>query len=51
MYPEFQKRAQEELEKVVGDRMPVIADMPKLPFIRAIIKETLRWHPPVPLCE
>ncbi|KAJ7152703.1 cytochrome P450 [Mycena crocata] len=49
MYPEIQKRAQKELEDVCGDRMPVIADMPRLPFIHAIIQEVLRWHPPVPL--
>ncbi|KAF7331084.1 O-methylsterigmatocystin oxidoreductase [Mycena venus] len=50
LYPNVQKRAQDEIDTVVGlDRMPVIADMPQLPFIQALIKETLRWHPPVPL--
>ncbi|KAJ7259646.1 cytochrome P450 [Mycena rebaudengoi] len=35
---------------IIGlDRMPIIEDMSQLPFIQAVIKETLRWHPPVPL--
>ncbi|KAF8173842.1 cytochrome P450 [Mycena galopus ATCC 62051] len=50
LHPAVQKRAQDEIDAVVGvERMPTIEDMPRLPFVRALIKETLRWHPPVPL--
>ncbi|KAK8060326.1 cytochrome P450 [Apiospora saccharicola] len=45
LYPDAQKTAQEELDRVCGGRMPVIDDAPNLPYIRAIAKETLRWMP------
>ncbi|KAF2774165.1 cytochrome p450 monooxygenase [Teratosphaeria nubilosa] len=47
-FPEAQKKAQEEIDRVVGsDRLPTIDDYPDLPYIRCVIKETLRWMPPV----
>ena len=50
LYPEVQKKAQEELDRVVGtDRLPTFADRRNLPYINAILKEALRWHPVVPL--
>ena len=50
VFPEVQKRAQEELERVVGrDRLPLNSDLPKLPYIEAIMKETHRWHNVVPM--
>jgi cytochrome P450 len=46
LYPEVQKKAQAELDAVVGeDRYPNLDDMPELPYIRACLKETLRWMP------
>jgi len=45
-FPEVQRKAQAEIERVVGpDRLPTMADEPQLPYIRAMIKETLRWMP------
>lgn len=45
-YPEELKKAQEEIDRVVGpDRLPQWDDERDLPFIRAMIKETLRWRP------
>ena len=45
-YPETQKRAQAELDAVVGrDRLPSFADFEHLPYIRAMVKEALRWRP------
>ena len=39
-------KAWEELDRVVGsDRAPTWTDEPNLPYVRAIIKETLRWRP------
>ena len=50
--PEVQKAAQEEIDRVVGsDRLPLFADRENLPYINALVKETLRWQPVVPLCE
>jgi cytochrome P450 len=36
---------QDEVDEVVGDRLPTFEDIPKLPRVRANIKETLRWRP------
>ncbi|KZV73889.1 cytochrome P450 [Peniophora sp. CONT] len=50
VYPEVQKRAQKELDTVVGRaRVPNFADMPHLPYIRAMVKEAIRWSTVIPL--
>ena len=50
-YPEVQKRAQAEIDAVVGShRLPDYDDRPSLPYINAIIKESMRWHLALPLC-
>ncbi|THH03981.1 hypothetical protein EW146_g10300 [Bondarzewia mesenterica] len=49
-YPETQKRAQAELDTVVGrSRLPTFADYRHLPYIQAIVKEALRWRPVDPV--
>ena len=64
-YPETQKRAQEEIDEVVGrERLPSFEDYEKLPYVRAMVippfgkylaltflqaKEALRWGPVAPL--
>ncbi|KAJ3785926.1 cytochrome P450 [Lentinula aff. detonsa] len=46
-YPEIQKKAQEELDRVVGrDRLPTVEDEKNLPYCHAIIKEVERCHNP-----
>ena len=45
LYPEAQKKAQAEIDKVVGDRLPTMDDQPSLQYVHACIKETLRWMP------
>jgi len=47
--PEVQKKAQEELDKVIGNRLPEFNDRQNLPYISAMVKESLRWQPVVPL--
>lgn len=47
-HPEWQRKCQEEIDSVCKDGPPTIADMPKLPILRACIKETMRWKPTVP---
>lgn len=49
-YPEVQRRAQEEIDKVIGpDRLPTMQDSENLPYLAAVTKEVLRWSAPVPL--
>ncbi|KAJ3823037.1 cytochrome P450 [Lentinula raphanica] len=44
-YPETQRIAQDEIDRVVGPyRMPTFADYEHLPYIRATVKEILRWR-------
>jgi cytochrome P450 len=50
IYPEVQAKAQEDIDRVVGkDRLPDFDDRPELPYVEAILRETLRWHPVIPL--
>ena len=50
LYPEIQRKAQAEIDAVVGtDRLPTLADRPHLPYVDAVISETLRWAPVGPL--
>ena len=49
-HPEIQKRAQAELDAVVGpSRIPTFSDASSLPYVQAVVKEVLRWRPPLPL--
>jgi cytochrome P450 len=49
-YPQVQAKAQAELDAVLkNERLPTLDDRPMLPYFNAIIKEVLRWRPPVPL--
>ena len=50
LFPEVQEKAHAEIDSVVGkDRLPTFDDRDALPYIEAIICETLRWNPPIPL--
>lgn len=49
-HPEVLKRAQEELDVVVGrERSLEESDLPNLKYLEAIVKETLRLYPVAPL--
>ena len=44
------KKAQKQLDDVLGgERLPEHSDIDELPYIAAIIKETFRWSPPLPM--
>ncbi|OCL10731.1 cytochrome P450 [Glonium stellatum] len=46
MFPDAQKKAQEEIDRVVGpDRLPTMDDEPRLQYVRGCVKESLRWMP------
>ncbi|KAF3004322.1 hypothetical protein E8E13_009333 [Curvularia kusanoi] len=47
-YPQYLPMLQEEIDRVCGDRLPVAEDRPNMPMLRAIIRELIRWRPPVP---
>ncbi|PKU65649.1 Geraniol 8-hydroxylase [Dendrobium catenatum] len=48
--PELMKKAREEIKSVIGlEREIEESDISKLPFFQAVLKETLRLHPPAPL--
>ena len=49
-YPQWQARLQEEVDRVCGDqgRPPQWEDREKMPLLRAVVKEIIRWRPPVP---
>ncbi|KZV54535.1 flavonoid 3' hydroxylase [Dorcoceras hygrometricum] len=49
-HPTILAQAQQELDSFVGtDRLVSERDLPHLPFLQAIVKETLRLHPSTPL--
>jgi cytochrome P450 len=50
LFPDVQRKAQQEIDSVVGtDRLPHFEDRDSLPYVDALIKETLRWIPVAPL--
>jgi len=51
LFPQAQRRAQAELDVVVGrDRLPTFDDRPRLPYIEAYCKELMRWLMVTPIC-
>ncbi|XP_031403859.1 licodione synthase-like [Punica granatum] len=48
--PSVLEKAKQEIKNVVGStRLVQESDTPNLPYIQAIIKETFRFHPPIPM--
>ncbi|KAJ7205516.1 cytochrome P450 [Mycena pura] len=48
--PEAQKKAQAEIDAVVGtDRLPDFHDEPHLPYVAALMKESMRWRNVAPI--
>nr|XP_015882403.2 cytochrome P450 71AP13-like [Ziziphus jujuba var. spinosa] len=50
MNPKVMEKAQAEVRRVVGDRKVVLeSDLPQLYYMKAVIKEIFRLHPPAPV--
>ncbi|KAF8642576.1 hypothetical protein HU200_067255 [Digitaria exilis] len=51
-HPEAMRKVREEIDTVVGDdRIVGEADLPRLPYLQATFKETLRLHPGAPVAH
>lgn len=52
VYPDVQRKAQEEIDRVVGTaRLPDFTDRQSLPYLSGVIDECIRWLPVGPLGE
>ena len=50
LFPDVQRKAQEEIDLVLGPgQLPRVRDRTRLPYIDAVVKEVLRWHPVAPM--
>ncbi|KAF8874752.1 cytochrome P450 [Infundibulicybe gibba] len=50
LYPDVQRKAQAELDSVVGkNRLPEFSDRDTLPYVNAVAKEAMRWQNVAPL--
>jgi cytochrome P450 len=45
--PDATDRLRDEVDRVLGDRVPTVDDLPNLSFTRRVIEESLRIYPPV----
>jgi cytochrome P450 len=48
-HPDVQEKAHQEVMDVLGGRLPTAEDLPKLRYVKAIMEETLRVRPIVPM--
>ncbi|THU98569.1 cytochrome P450 [Dendrothele bispora CBS 962.96] len=50
LYPDVQLKAQQELDAVLGHgKLPTFDDRSLLPYVDAVYREVMRWHPAIPL--
>ena len=50
LYPKIMERAQQELDSVLGPgQFPTMADRQRLPYVEAIVKESMRWNVVLPM--
>ncbi|OAQ67966.1 cytochrome p450 oxidoreductase [Pochonia chlamydosporia 170] len=49
LFPKVQQQAQEELDRVLGDKLPDAEDQNNLPYVSAVVKEAMRWFPIAPV--
>jgi cytochrome P450 len=54
LHPDKQRKCQAELDAMVGrSRMPTFEDRDNLPYLKATVREILRWGPigPIGKCK
>ncbi|THU76393.1 cytochrome P450 [Dendrothele bispora CBS 962.96] len=50
LHPQSFENAQEEMDRVIqDDKLPTLEDRRRLPYLECVLKEVIRWNPPVPL--
>jgi cytochrome P450 len=47
LHPEIERKLHLEVAQVLGDRVPTVADLPRLPYATMVLQESLRLYPPV----
>jgi cytochrome P450 len=45
-HPAVMERVQEELREVLAGRSPTVEDLPRLPYLEAVLNEAWRFYPP-----
>lgn len=50
-HPEAAQRLRQELHRELGDRPPTAEDLPRLPWTRQVIEESMRLYPPAWVVE
>jgi cytochrome P450 len=44
--PDVEARVHEEIDRVLGERLPAVSDIPSLPLIERVVTESMRLYPP-----
>lgn len=47
LHPTVERRLRAELDTVLAGRRPTVADLPRLPYLDQVVKESMRLNPPV----
>jgi enediyne biosynthesis protein E7 len=50
-HPDVEARLRAEVLEVLGDRLPTLADLPRLTFTKMVIRESMRLYPPIWIIE
>jgi cytochrome P450 len=45
-HPEIEARMHEEIDRVLGGRLPTMDDLPRLPVVEQVVTESMRLYPP-----
>ena len=45
-HPDAERQMHEEIDRVLGDRPPTFEDVPRLPYTRMVLAESMRLYPP-----
>ncbi|HQV71321.1 MAG TPA: cytochrome P450 [Thermoflexales bacterium] len=48
-HPDVLAKLQNEIDTVLGDRMPTVEDLKRLPYAYQVLKETMRVYPSIPI--